>query len=106
MLLYRGWVMLSETCGADKLDRELFFELAEAAEKEQFDDKYLLHLIEFWKTASNEADGNIFYALYALHFGNYTVALEYAEKAYKKRKINLELWRILRDCYFHLGNQT
>lgn len=84
-------------------NHELFFSLTEDVKAEKFNDAYLLKLIEFWKLKSNEVDGNIFYAAYALHFGNYGVALEYAEKAFKTRKINLELWRILRDCYFHLG---
>lgn len=84
--------------------KELFFSLVGAASKGNFDDTYLLHLIEFWKIDTCEADGNIFYALYALHFKNYEVAIEYAEKALKKRKVNLTLWRVLRDCYLHLGN--
>lgn len=85
--------------------KDLFFSLVEDVNKAKFDDEYLLKLIEFWKDKANEVDGNIFYAAYALHFKNYTVALEYAEKAVYKRKVNLELWRILRDCYFQLGNQ-
>lgn len=52
----------------------------------------------------NETEGNILYALYAQAHGNYTIALEYALKAYAKRKINWTLWRILRDCYYALGD--
>ena len=89
----------------DMENKELFFSLVEDVSKAKFDDEYLLKLIEFWKDKNNEVDGNIFYAAYALHFRNYAVALEYAEKAVHKRKVNLELWRILRDCYYHLGNQ-
>lgn len=52
----------------------------------------------------NDTEGNILYALYAKAHGNYQVALEYAHKAYAKRKINWTLWCILRDCYYALGD--
>ena len=93
----------------DKLLREqnsiLFQKILAIADKGRFDDAYLQALIEFWQLRpENETEGNIFYALYAKAHGNYQVALEYALKAYARRKINWTLWCILRDCYYALGD--
>jgi hypothetical protein len=86
-------------------NRELFHKLWAHCEKNDFTDEYLQLLIEFWQLLpENETEGNIFYALYAKAHKNYQVALEYALKAYAKRKINWTLWCILRDCYYALGN--
>lgn len=81
-------------------NKHLFTQLLALAEQKEFTDEYLQILIEFWQLLpENEVEGNIFYARYALEHDNVQVALEYALKAYAKRKINWELWRILRDCY-------
>ena len=48
---------------------------------------------------------DIFYAWYGLAHNNYDLALEYGEKAYRKRKVNLEIWKILISCYTALGRQ-
>ena len=85
-------------------NRELFHKLLSLAGQEKYDDDYLQALIEFWQfLPENEVDGDIFYAKYALYHKNYTVAYEYGHKAYAKRKINLELWRVLRDASYALG---
>lgn len=83
---------------------QIFRSLADKMEKQEFDDEYLLLLIEFWQDEENQVDGNIFYARYALAHNNYEVAYEYAMKAFGTRKINWVLWNILRDCYQHQGN--
>ncbi|SFT57300.1 Arylsulfatase A [Selenomonas sp. GACV-9] len=84
---------------------ELFYSLTEDVKDKKFDDAYLLKLIEFWQADDDKTEGNIFYASYALAHGNHEVALEYAEKALQKRKINLQLWRILRDAYWQKGDK-
>lgn len=86
-------------------NRILFQKLLLAAEKQEYNDAYLEILLEFWQLRpENEPDGNILCALYAKAHGNNQVALEYALKAYAKRKINWTLWCILRDCYYVLGD--
>ena len=85
-------------------NKELFHRLLDYAGREKYDDDYLQALIEFWQfLPENEVDGNIFYAKYALYHKNYAVAYEYGHKAYAKRKINWELWRILREASYALG---
>lgn len=87
-----------------KRNQELFHKLLDYAGQEKYDDDYLQALIDFWQfLPENEVDGNIFYAKYALHHKNYAVAYEYGHKAYAKRKINWELWRVLREAAYHLG---
>ncbi len=86
-------------------NRRLFKKLLNMAERQEFTDDYLQALVEFWQLVPvNEVDGNILYAKYALHHKNYDVAMEYALKAYAQRKINIELWRILRECYAVKGD--
>lgn len=90
--------------GQREKNKELFHRLWEYAGQEKYDDDYLQALIEFWQfLPENEVDGNIFYAKYALYHKNYAVAYEYGHKAYAKRKINWELWRVLRDAAYALG---
>lgn len=85
-------------------NKELFNKLITYTRREKYDDDYLQALIEFWRfLPENEVDGNIFYAKYALQHKNYAVAYEYGHRAYAKRKVNLELWRILRDAAYGLG---
>ena len=86
-------------------NKALFQQLWNYAGQQKYTDGYLQMLIVFWQLRpENEPDGNIFYALYAQAHGNHTVALEYALKAYAKRKINWTLWCILRDVYAALGD--
>lgn len=84
--------------------RRYFFSLTDKVQAGQFDDRYLLDLIEFRKLSETDVETAIFYALYAAANGSDDVALEYAEKAYHKRKINLTLWRLLRDCFERKGD--
>ena len=85
-------------------NRTLFHKVLALGQQELYDDDYLKALIDFWQFSPvNEADGNILYAQYALYHKNYPVAYEHGQKAYKLRKINLQLWRILRDSSYALG---
>ncbi len=85
-------------------NKAMFHKLLTYIQQKKYDDEYLQALIAFWQfLPENEADGNILYARYALYYKNYAVAYEYGKKAYNKRKINWELWRILRDAAYGLG---
>jgi len=85
-------------------NRAMFHKLLAYVQQGKYDDDYLQALIDFWQfLPENETDGNIFYAKYALYHKNYAVAYEYGHKAYAKRKINWELWRVLRDAAYGLG---
>ncbi len=85
-------------------NRAMFHKLLAYVQQGKYDDDYLQALIDFWQfLPENETDGNIFYAKYALYHKNYAVAYEYGHKAYAQRKINWELWRVLRDAAYGLG---
>lgn len=61
-------------------------------------------MIEYQSLYPNSPNFDKFYAKYALFYGSYSVALEYAAEAEKTRKVNLEVWEILADCYIKAGN--
>lgn len=87
-----------------KRNRELFARLLAMAEHSEYTDEYLLTLIEFWRVSPyNGPDGDIFYARYAMHYGNYAVALEYGERSLARRVANRTLWRLLATCYAKTG---
>ena len=86
-----------------KKNKKLFHKLIAYGKRNLYNDDYLKMLIEFWQLPENEIEGDILYARYALAHGSYTVAIEYGEKAFSKRKINWELWCILRDAYYAIG---
>ena len=87
----------------DTNSRYLFDNILKKFKHEEYDDAYLQLLAEYYQIDSVSERFDIFYARYAIAHGNYKVALEYGEKAYKKRKVNLEIWKILAECYAALG---
>lgn len=88
---------------ARKKNKKLFHKLIAYGKRNIYNDDYLRKLIEFWQLPENEIEGDILYARYALAHGSYAVAIEYGEKAFSKRKVNWELWCILRDAYYAVG---
>ena len=87
----------------DEAGRQLFFDLAKRAEQDRYDDEFLQMLIEYREMYPSSEHFDLFYGRYAAFHGNHKVALEYAQKAYRKRKVNLEVWKLLAKCYEALG---
>ena len=83
--------------------RKLFFDLAKRAEQDKYDDDFLLLLIEYRNMYPDSEHFDLFYGRYAAFHGNYGLALEHAQKAYRKRKVNFEAWKLLAKCYVTLG---
>lgn len=83
--------------------KELFSALEERMQKEQYDDEFLLLLIEYREMYPESEHFDIFYGRYAFFYGNYKVALEHAWAAYQKRKTCFETWKLLVACYLALG---
>ena len=72
-------------------------------QKEQYDDEFLLLLIEYRSMYPESEHFDIFYGRYAFFYGNCKVALEHAGRAFKKRKVHPEVWKLFIDCYLALG---
>ena len=81
----------------------LFRDIREQAEAGHFDDTFLEKIIEYHTMYPLSEKFDIFYAQYAIAHGAYDVALESLEKAYKSRKINFIIWKLLIQCYEALG---
>lgn len=84
---------------------ELFARLLEKENAAAWDDEFLQLLIEYQRLCPESEHFDIFYAKYALAHRNYSVALEHALKAYDKRKVNYEIWKLLIACYQGLDRQ-
>ncbi|MBR3458546.1 MAG: hypothetical protein IKH16_10415 [Selenomonadaceae bacterium] len=81
-----------------------FENLLRAIEFGRYDDAYLEELIEYHRLYPLSEKFDVFYAKYAMAHNNYPVALEYAWKAYEKRKASAEIWKLLVKCHEMLGN--
>lgn len=77
----------------------LFHKLQHKLAQEEFDGDYLADL-EVYKSKYPESEHiDIFAAYFAMHYGDFREALQYAKKAWKKRKCNLIIWKLLIECY-------
>ena len=83
--------------------RRLFDRLLEKAGNEEWDDEYLLLLIEYQKLYPASEKFEVFYAKYALAQGNAALALAIAQDGERKRRVSPVLWELLAECYERLG---
>ncbi|MDD6396711.1 MAG: sulfatase-like hydrolase/transferase [Selenomonadaceae bacterium] len=81
----------------------LFQKLLGKLEQQNFDDEFLGLLGQFCELLPESEQGDIFAAHYAYFYGDYQQALNFALKAWHKRKVNLEVWQLLIKCYDKLG---
>ncbi len=89
--------------GKNKTDiQKLFAQLQQKVAQGQYDDEYLGLCIKYRELSPHTEHFDIFYSLYALAYDNYAVALEYARKAFARRKVNMVVWQVLAACYRQL----
>ena len=81
----------------------LFEQIQELTDTQKFDDAFLENIIEYHKMYPLSEKYDVFYAQYAIAHGAYGVALEVLESAYKSRKVNWIIWKLLVQCYEALG---
>ena len=81
----------------------LFQKLLGKLKQQNFDDEFLGLLGQFCELLPESEQGDIFAAHYAYFYGDYQQALNFALKAWHKRKVNLEVWQLLIKCYDKLG---
>ena len=83
---------------------ELFAALWERDVRGAHDDAFLALLVEYRALFPASENFDIFYARYALSHGNFEVALDTLEQAYRKKKCHYEIWKSLIACYKHFGD--
>ena len=79
------------------MGRDLFARLLEKTACGEWDDEYLLLLIEYQKLYPASEKFEVFYARYALAHGNVPLALETAHAGELKRRVSPVLWALWRS---------
>ena len=78
---------------------KLFYSLLERAAAGKFDESFLLELVRYHQAFPESERYEALYACYALAQDAPLVALEYGEKAYRKRLFSPAIWRLMADIY-------
>ena len=78
---------------------KLFYSLLERAAAGKFDEAFLLDLVRYHQAFPESERYEALYARYALAQDAPLVALEYGEKAYRKRRFSPAIWRLMADIY-------
>ncbi len=86
--------------------RRLFQSLLPRAEAGKFDEAFLLDLVRYHKAFPESERYEALYARYALAQDAPLVALEYGEKAYRRRPFSPAIWRLMADIYHALGRNV
>ena len=81
----------------------LFYDLLARAEQDAYDDDFLAQLAAYREAAPTSERADIFAAKYLLHHGDAENAAVCAERAYRRRPVNYEVWLLLADLYARLN---
>ena len=82
--------------------RELFCALLACAERGAYDDDFLMQLAAYREEAPDSERADIFAARYLLAQGDAAGAAVCAERAYRRRPVNYEVWKLLAEIYERL----
>ena len=80
----------------------LFYDLLARSEQDAYDDSFLMQLAAYREAAPTSERADIFAAKYLLHHGDAKNAAVCAERAYRKRPVNREIWLLLAESYARL----
>ena len=81
----------------------LFYDLLARSEQDAYDDNFLMQLAAYREAAPTSERADIFAAKYLLHHGDAENAAVCAERAYRKRPVNREIWLLLAESYARLN---
>ena len=84
----------------------LFYDLLARSERGTYDDDFLVQLAAYREAAPESERADIFAAQYLLHHGDAETATLCAERAYTKRPVNYEVWKLLAKIYTQLGRTS
>ena len=79
--------------------RRLFYSLLARAQAGKFDEAFLIELVRYHKAFPESERYEALYARYALAQDAPLVALEYGEKAHRRRPFSPAIWRLMADIY-------
>ena len=82
---------------------ELFADLLARAERGAYDDEFLKQLAAYREESPESERADIFAAQYLLHYGDAEGAAVCGERAYARRPVNYEVWKVLAKAYRGLG---
>ena len=77
----------------------LFYDLLARAERGAYNDDFLAQLAAYREAAPDSERADIFAARYLLHEGDAQMACICAERAYRRRPVNYEVWKLLAEIY-------
>ena len=80
----------------------LFYDLLARSEQDAYDDNFLMQHAAYREAAPTSERADIFAAKYLLHHGDAENAAVCAERAYRKRPVNREIWLLLAESYARL----
>ena len=80
----------------------LFYGLLARSEQDAYDDDFLMQLAAYREAAPTSERADIFAAKYLLHHGDAENAAVCAERAYRRRPVNYEVWLLLAEAYRQL----
>ena len=86
----------------DERASALFYNLLARSERHAYDDDFLMQLAAYREAAPTSERADIFAAKYLLHHGDAENAAVCAERAYRKRPVNREVWLLLAESYAQL----
>ena len=82
---------------------ELFYDLLDRSERGAYDDDFLAQLAAYREAAPDSERADIFAARYLLAHNDPETAVLCGERAYAKRPVNYEVWKILSAAYGAVG---
>ena len=80
----------------------LFYDLLARSEQDAYDDDFLAQLAAYREAVPTSERADIFAAKYLLHHGDAENAAVCAERAYRRRPVNYEVWLLLAESYAQL----
>ena len=86
----------------DEHAQGLFYDLLARSERHAYDDDFLMQLAAYREAAPTSERADIFAAKYLLHHGDAENAAVCAERAYRRRPVNYEVWLLLAESYAQL----
>ena len=84
---------------------DFFQDLLARAKKDAYDDDFLAQLAAYREAMGNTVHADIFAAQYLLAYGDAETALVCGERAYAKRPVNYEVWKVLAAAYKGVGRE-
>ena len=84
---------------------DLFYDLLDRSERGAYDDDFLAQLAAYREAAPDSERADIFAARYLLAHNDPETAVLCGERAYAKRPVNYEIWKILAAAYGGVGRE-